>query len=203
MLRFIIAAVLFIQIAGCASTTDRMLQDKPLGNSRDFKASSDVVFSACKRALYDYNFSVEKADTKEMFLLGKKAEQEGRKTHLLLLQVRIEKNVDGASAYLNAYQTTEQEYVKDNTRFLLWIVPLPGGGGKEASSVKAGEKTVNDKKFYDRIFVKIADNISKVPAQEVVSEEMTPQPKKEAVEASTEAMNKLEQKSSDAAVEQK
>ena len=47
----------------------------------------------------------------------------------------------------------------DRTRFFLWLIPLPGGGGKEASKIKEEEKTIEDKEFYQRFFEEIEEGI--------------------------------------------
>lgn len=57
--------------------------------------------------------------------------------------------------------TTERSYVADRTRFFLFIVPLPGGGGNEASTVKEGEKVINDKNFCKKFFDEIEKTIKK------------------------------------------
>ncbi len=59
---------------------------------------------------------------------------------------------NASTVYLNGVQTTEVSYVADKTRFLLFVIPLPGGGGKEASSIKEGEKTITDPQFYQMFF---------------------------------------------------
>jgi hypothetical protein len=41
----------------------------------------------------------------------------------------------------------------------LFIIPLPGGGGKEASSIKQKEKTVQDRAFYKNFFKEIEKEI--------------------------------------------
>ena len=49
----------------------------------------------------------------------------------------------------------------DRTRFFLWLIPLPGGGGKEASKIKEEEKIIEDQEFYQRFFEEIEEEINK------------------------------------------
>jgi len=44
---------------------------------------------------------------------------------------------------------------------------LPGGGGKDASQIKEGEKVIDDKKFYQDFFNEIQGEVSIVSANTV------------------------------------
>ena len=91
---------------------------------------------------------IEKEDQASDFILAKRSFQKGKRTTALLLQAKITSEAENKSTvFLSAIEIKEASYVADRTRFFLWIVPLPGGGGKEASSVKEGEEVIKDRKF--------------------------------------------------------
>jgi len=130
-----------------------VLKDKPVYNTKEFSVSADSLYDAALKAIYSKNFFVEKEEKANHFILAKRSFQRGRKTAIVLLQVKIVPNEPaGANLYLNAFQTTERSYVADRTRFFLWLIPLPGGGGKEATSIKETETVIEDKDFYDSLF---------------------------------------------------
>ena len=66
-------------------------------------------------------------------ILAVRSIKKGKRTWILALQAHFFKLDDNKTRlYLNAIETTERTYVADRTRFFLFVVPLPGGGGKEA-----------------------------------------------------------------------
>jgi hypothetical protein len=75
--------------------------------------------------------------------------------------------------YLSAVETTERSYVSDRTRFFLFIIPLPGGGGKEASQIKEGEKVVQDKVFYRKFFDFICEQVQEIESCKLPQQEIT------------------------------
>jgi hypothetical protein len=79
---------------------------------------------------------------------------------VLLIQSKIVSDgPDRSNLYVNALETTETYYVEDHTRFFLFLIPLPGGGGKDVSTVKEAEKTIKDKRFYEDFFKEIEAKI--------------------------------------------
>jgi hypothetical protein len=144
-------------LAGCAQPYYRQVcNEQPVANARHFAATPGPVYNAAIQAMLERNFILEKEDKENGFLLGKRTLQDGRRTASILLQAKIiASGSDASIVYLNAVQTTEISYVADRTRFFLFLIPLPGGGGKQCSSVKEGEKTIRDPKFYESIFVSI------------------------------------------------
>ena len=105
---------------------------------------------------------VEKEEQENSFILAKRSFQQGRRITVLLLQAKLTADEENKTTlYLSALQTTERVYVADRTRFFLWIIPLPGGGGKEGSSIKEKEEIIEDKEFYQNFFAVINDELQK------------------------------------------
>jgi hypothetical protein len=148
-------AIVVVFLPGCASTHvyKEVMKEEPSYNTREFSASKDALYQAVMEVVLDKNFMIEKEDKENSFILAKRSFQKGKKSIALLLQAKITAVTDAkARVYLSAVETREANYVADRTRFFLWLVPLPGGGGKEASRVKEGEEVVSDKDFYNNLF---------------------------------------------------
>ena len=149
--------------AGCATPVYKeVFRDTPSFNSKEFLANKDRLYKATLRAIIAKNFMVEKEDQENIFILAKRSFQQGRRTIVLLLQAKLTADEENKTTlYLSALQTTERVYVADRTRFFLWIIPLPGGGGKEGSSIKEKEEIIEDKEFYQNFFAVINDELQK------------------------------------------
>lgn len=160
-------------VTGCASTPiyNDIFKQESSYNSKEFAVSAGVLYAATIRAICSKNFIVEKEDKENNFILAKRPMQKGKRTTILALQAKIEASQeDKAALYLNAFQTTERLFVTDRTRFFLFIIPLPGGGGKEASRVKEGEKMIDDKEFYQKFFLAIEKEIEVIlPAEKAIN----------------------------------
>lgn len=168
-----LAAILFfacfITISGCATPVYReVFQEKASYNSRDFNVPANVLYQAATRAICSKNFIIEKEDADKGSILAKRSFQRGKRSIVLVLQAKIDSSSnDKTMLYLTALQTTEMYYVSDHTRFFLFLVPLPGGGGKNASQIKEGEKVIDDKGFYQDFFNEIQKEVSIVSADAV------------------------------------
>lgn len=139
------------------------MKEESTFNSRSFPVPPEQVYQAVIRAVLGKNFMLEKEDPENNFLLAKRSFQKGKRTTALLLQTKISPaGRDQSMVYFSAIETKETSYVSDRTRFLLWIVPLPGGGGKEASRVKEGEEVVQDPKFYENMFSAVEKELAAV-----------------------------------------
>ncbi len=156
----------FLTISGCAAPAYReVFQDRASNNSKEFNVPVNVLYQATTRAVCSRNFIIEKEDAEKGVLLAKRSFQKGKKTIVLVLQARMDSSVnDKTMLYLTALETTERFYVSDRTRFFLFLIPLPGGGGKNASQVKEGEKIIDDKKFYQDFFKAIQREVPLVAA---------------------------------------
>jgi hypothetical protein len=157
-------------VSGCSAPTYRQVfREKASSNSKEFLVSKNDLYHATVKALCANNFIIENEDLEKGFILGKMSFQRGRKTIVLLVQSKIvEESENKSVVYLNAMETTEVSYVADRTRFFLFIIPLPGGGGKEASSIKLKEKTVQDKAFYKNFLKTIEKEIRKQTQSKVI-----------------------------------
>jgi len=150
-----------ILVAGCAAPVYKeVFKDQQSGNSRQFPAGRDALYQATLRTICAKNFIIEKESLNDGFILAKRSFQRGKRTYILVLQANLSPDEkEKTTLYLNALQTTERYYVADRTRFFLWIVPLPGGGGKEGTSIKEGEEIIEDKAFYQKFFYEITEQL--------------------------------------------
>jgi hypothetical protein len=157
----LIPIILILFLAGCATPAYKeVFLDKTANNAKEFSVPSEELYQATVRALCTKNFIIENEDKEKGFILGKRAFPRGKRNIVLLIQgkiVALEQN--SSTLYLNAIETTEISYVSDHTRFFMFIVPLPGGGGKQATTIKEKEKTIQDKKFYNEFFKLIQEII--------------------------------------------
>ena len=162
-------------IAGCATPAyKQVFNEKPISNSKEFSVSQDKLFQATINALCARNFIIENEDKEKGFILGKRSFQHGKKTTVLLVQGKITQgNENKSTLYLNALETTDVAYIADRTRFFMFIIPLPGGGGKEANSIKQEEKTIQDEEFYSNFFKAIE---AEIPKEEADKAAETPKP---------------------------
>jgi hypothetical protein len=167
---FLIACFL---ITGCATPKYReIFIEKPTFNAKDYTVSKEKLFKAVMKVFYSKNFFVEKEDLEQGFILAKRPFQKRKRTTILALQAKITPiQKDTVTLYLNAIETTERLYVVDRTRFFMFIVPLPGGGGKEASRVKEGEKIIEDKKFYKSFFSTVDEMLASLGPEDSSEEE--------------------------------
>lgn len=161
MKRIHIFLLIIFLLTGCATPVYKeVFKEGPAYNAKEFSFLKDILYKATLRCMYAKNFIIEKEDEEKGFILAKRSFQRWKRTIVLLLQAKVVSDGENKSTlYLNALQTTERFYVADRTRFFLWIIPLPGGGGKEASSTKEGEKIIEDKEFYQNFFSEIEKQV--------------------------------------------
>ena len=151
-------------LSGCAtfSPSKEVFKEKSTYNSREFPVSSDLLYQAIIKVICSQNFVIDNEDKAKGFILAKRYFQQGKRNIIVILQAKtISDREDKSALYLNALQTTERLFVADRTRFFLWLIPLPGGGGKEASKIKEEEKIIEDREFYQRFFDEIEKEINK------------------------------------------
>ena len=155
-------------ISGCATIPvyKEVFKENATYNQREFPVSKDVLYQTAIKTICSKNFIIEEENGEKGFILAKRSFQKGKRAIVLTLQAKITYDGEGKSTlYLNALQTTEKLFVADRTRFLLWVIPLPGGGGKEASRVKEGEKIIEDKEFYQNFFSAVEEKIKGLTAK--------------------------------------
>jgi len=158
----------FFLIDGCASAPvyKEVFKEKVNYNKREFNVSSEILYQAVVKAICSKSFIIENEDKERGFILAKRYFQKGKRNIILALQAKIvTEGEEYTNLYLNAVETTERLYVADRTRFFLFIIPLPGGGGKEATKIKEGEKIVEDKEFYQNFFSLIEEEIKSVTVE--------------------------------------
>lgn len=155
-----------IVITGCATPTYKeVFQEKQSYNSREFSVSKNILYQATNRAICGKNFILDKEDAEKGFILARRSFQRGKRTIALIMQAKMDSiSPDKTTLYLNALETKEVYYVADRTRFFLFLIPLPGGGGKEGSQIKEGEKVIQDKEFYKNFFDTIQREVSIIQA---------------------------------------
>ena len=165
-LNYLLAVIAALVLGGCSQAYyKQVLNEEPVGNARRFPVTTDALYDAVSQSMLERNFILENENKANGFLLGKRTFQDGRRTATVLLQAKIMPCGGGQAStlYLNGVQTTEVSYVSDRTRFFLFLIPLPGGGGKQATSIKEGEISIRDAKFYGMFFKTIEEIIAKCP----------------------------------------
>ncbi len=148
----LVFAALMIVCSGCASAPgyEQILQEDNSYNQKSFDVAGNDLYLATLKTLYAKSFMIEKADETENLIIAKRSFQEKKRTIILIIQAKIVEDTHGESStiFMSGLETTERTYVADRTRFLLFVIPLPGGGGKQVSTIKEGEKVITDQVFY-------------------------------------------------------
>ena len=157
-MRKYLALFLFVALCsgGCSSTkyTYRQIEDdKDSFTSRVYQCSLPALHRAVLQVLLTKKFSIDHEDAATGTVTGSRYFTHGYQKIVVVVQCKIlPRNDHEQQLFLNGVQTTARNYVADRTRFLLFIVPLPGGGGKEVTESKESEFVINDKPFYDDLF---------------------------------------------------
>ncbi|MEK6845739.1 MAG: DUF2242 domain-containing protein [Nanoarchaeota archaeon] len=159
---WMIAGVIFL--SGCAtfSPSEEVFKEKANINSRTYDVSVNACFDVFKQVILKKNFSFVSEDKEAKRLQAARYFQKGTRNIVIVLNASLQSLEENkTTVYLNAVQTTEKLYARSRTRFFLFIIPLPGGGGEEAVKLKEEELTIEDKKFYDGFFDEIDSEIKK------------------------------------------
>lgn len=145
-----------ILLSGCSgpSAYHRVFKKPEQHNSRTYPANLETCWLAVNRAALSLNFGIEKEEKGKGLLEASRYFQEGKRTTTLVLKASLQPaSEDETTVYANAVEKRERVYVKTHQRISLFIIPVPWGDrGKEASRVTEGEKTVEDRKFYEAFF---------------------------------------------------
>ncbi|MBN1586088.1 MAG: hypothetical protein JW937_01515 [Candidatus Omnitrophica bacterium] len=132
-------------------------------NSRHYAQPLEICWSATKRMLLDHNFTIEEESGDMHRILAKRHFKDGKRTVTLSSEVLLEPDPKGGTTiFINAIETKEKYFVRSHSRFFLWVIPLPGGGGKSASEVQESKRTIVEKKFFKRSFEAISDQIDQL-----------------------------------------
>ena len=149
-------------LTGCAapSAYKQVFEDNTTYNSKEFDVSKDTLHTAVIKAFLEKKFTISSEDEQKGNIQAERAFQKSKRSFTVTVQGKIAPCSNGNSKlYLNAKETVERLYVSDRTRFLLWIIPLPGGGGKQASKVIEREKLIEDEGFYKNFFDIVESNL--------------------------------------------
>ena len=150
-------------LTGCSSTryTYRQVEnDNDAMTSHEFHCSLTQLHNAVTAALLGKKFAIDHEDPTVGTLTASRYFTHGYQTIVVVVQSKILSKEDNVQQlWLNGIQTTERNYVSDRTRFLLFIIPFPGGGGKEVTQSKESEFMINDRKFYDDLFARVQANL--------------------------------------------
>ncbi len=156
MKKIILILGMFLVVSGCSPlryTYREIQKDKQPENVRVFSASGAQLQKALIEMLLLKQFSIDKEDDALQTIVASRYFSRSHNNTVVVLQARIfMKDQLHQELFLNAIQTTQRNYVVDRTRFLLWVIPLPGGGGKQVSKTKEVEVTISDKVFYVDLF---------------------------------------------------
>jgi len=166
--RIIFFVLLCLFASGCSSggAYKEIFKEKTSYNSKEFAVTKEMLNTAVLKTIYSKNFLIEKDDSANGFILAKQLFQKGKITIVLMLQAKmIADSPEKTTLYLNAVETTERVYVSDRTRFFLFFIPLPGGGGKEANKVIEGEKQIKDKNFYRQFISEVERHLNDLKQQ--------------------------------------
>jgi hypothetical protein len=194
--RVLICVVVFTGCAGVPAYK-QVFNERPAYNFKDYNYPHELVYDAVIRAVLVRQFIIEEENKESGFILAKRYFQKGKKSTMLLAQAKITSfGKNNATLYLNFLETTERLFVTDRTRFFLFIIPLPGGGGQSTSTVKEGEKMINDESFFNDFFAAVDKEVallaSQIPAVAVTEDVVLPEsPIPVAAEPETEVENEV------------
>jgi len=153
-------------VVGCAgpSAYKRVFKDKKQeANSKVYAVTFDDCWHAVKRALLALNFSIDDEQPEQGLVKASRYFQDRKRTTSIAIRMDIEPlGVEETAVYASAVQTREKIYLRSHRRFFLWVIPLPGGGGTEASRVIEAQQTIEDPKFYQGIFAQVEEQIEKL-----------------------------------------
>jgi hypothetical protein len=160
--RGVLTIMVALGVYGCSSTKlsyKEITKDKDSYNVRVFQATLPQLHEAVEKVVLAKKLSIVSEDKAAGALSASRKFTQGYQTVVVVLQAKIVPNGEKEQQlFLNGIQTTERNYVEDKTRFFLWIVPLPGGGGKHVTTSKEADVFIDDKAWYGELF----DEIQKV-----------------------------------------
>ncbi len=144
--RGLVAAVtLSAALAGCSgpSVYERVFAKDGSHNSKTYPASFDTCWLAANRAMLGLNFGIDRQEKDNGLLQASRYFQQGPETTTIVLKANLQSVGDrSTTVYVNALETEEKLFTRSHRRFLLWLIPLPGGGGVDANRVTEASRTV-------------------------------------------------------------
>ena len=154
--------LLIFFLAGCAapSAYRQVFEDKTTYNRRNFSVPKEALNIAVIKAFCEKKFAIFSEDRENGAITAERISQKGKRSFRVNIQSKIiSDGPENSTLYLTAEETVERLYISDRTRFFLWIIPLPGGGGREASKVIERKKLIEDERFYTNFFQIIENNL--------------------------------------------
>ncbi|MBF0531688.1 MAG: hypothetical protein HQL23_01160 [Candidatus Omnitrophica bacterium] len=153
---YVFRILICLGIFGCSSTKfmyQEIAKDKDTYNMRVFPVALPQLQEAVEKVMLAKKMSIESEDKTSGTISAYRKFSRGYKTIVVVLQSKIVSNSAAEQElFLNGIQTTERNYVEDKTRFFLWLVPLPGGGGKHVTTAKEADVFIDDKAWYGELF---------------------------------------------------
>ncbi|HYA90617.1 MAG TPA: DUF2242 domain-containing protein [Thermodesulfobacteriota bacterium] len=111
---------------------------------------------AGKRAVLNQNFRIEREDLQARSFTAARYFEKGKDSVVVTVNANvIAAGKDKSTVYASATQHVEKVRVKTD-RALLGLVPA----GSEATKVKQEERTIEDKDFYNKLFVSLEKELS-------------------------------------------
>jgi hypothetical protein len=173
-LRTLMLITLSLALAACSPTRNiykEITRDKDPYSTRIFQCTSAELQEAVEKVVLTKKLSIESEDKAAGTLTAFRKFSQGYQTVVVVLQAKIISNGEaGQQLFLNGIQTTERNYVSDKTRFFLWLVPLPGGGGKQVTTSKEADIFIEDKAWYKDLFDEVQKALPKKEIAAVVAE---------------------------------
>ena len=168
-LRTLMLIVPALVLAACSPTRNiykEITRDKDPFSLRVYQCTASELLVAVEKVVLTKKLSIGTEDKAAGTLTAFRKFSQGYQTVVVVLQAKILSNGEAEQQlFLNGIQTTERNYVQDKTRFFLWLVPLPGGGGKEVTTSKESDIFIEDKEWYKDLFDEIQKALpKKVPA---------------------------------------
>ena len=160
----VLPLILAVALAGCSPTKyiyREITKDKDAYNTRTFQTTLPELQQAVEKVVLAKKMSIDKEDAAAGTLTAFRKFSQGYQTVVVVLQAKIMPSGKDQELYLNGIQTTERNYVEDKTRFFLWLVPLPGGGGKQVTTSKESDVFIDDKDWYRDLFNEIQKTLPK------------------------------------------
>ena len=130
---------------------------------RQYPASLETCQPAVKRAALGLHFTIDEETPDKCLLKASRYFQHGPRTTTIMLKANLQAEGEMQTAvYLTAVEMSERVFARSHRRFLLWLIPLPGGGGVTASRVTESLRTIEDEKFYEAFFDAVRRELERV-----------------------------------------
>lgn len=155
--------VIGVFLTGCSPSRyiyKEISQDKSSYNTQTYEVAAADLNKAVTQMLLAKKFEITEKNEDAGTITATRVFSKSYQTTMVKVQASVVTNSEkNQSLYLNGVQSTERHYVQDHTRTLLWVVPIPGGGGKSVSTSKEADVTIDDAEFYKDLFDGVRKNL--------------------------------------------